>query len=1106
MKLQRTIIIVITAFLLQNVWAVDRGLKFRHLNIDQGLSNNYVTSLLKDSQGFVWVGTFDGLNRYDGYDFQTYKSNGEEKLLLSSNIINCLYEDSEGKLWVGTMGGGLNCIDAKRNSVKVYDYDSMRTSIGSNHIFDIVEDKSGNLWMATGGGLNKYDPTTDQFQWFTPAHGLSNDNAVSITLYNNTLLIGTYGGGVDVLNIETEEIYSLNTKLGADIDGHVLRLFCDNEGLIWIATEKGGLWCYNPEDESCVHFGEKEGEYSFLNNNFPVDFAEDGRSRIWISTDKGGLFCFDKSTDTFTNLKNNPLIGESLKSDALTRMLIDSNNFLWVGTYDKGLCVTNLNQENIIHITHRENKPNSLSDRSVNFIYEDNDGDVWIGTENGLNRADSQFDIRQKLFRSDGLSDNVGLTILETKQGELWIGTYTGGISIYNKHAQTFRYLKKPEDESVKGIASDFIRSLYQDSHGLIWIGTVRGGVNVYNPTDDSFKHYPNTHNERRFLTSSNALSIVEDDEQNIWIGTYGGGVNVFNRKTETFSYLQHDKDDKQSLSSDQVTCQLFDSNGNYWVGTNFGLNLMNPDGKTFTVYNVEDGLANNAVVGLLEDNTGHLWITTQNGLSIFDLELGTFTNFFKEDGLQENVFHYNSIIKLSNGSIVCGGINGLNVFKPELSIKKRVPQPVVITSLSIYNKQVKHGVLEDGRVVYEGKLSEVDRIYLSYQDKLFEISYSTLEFRNPKQTVYQYKIDELHTNWINLGNKNVISFHNLRPGEYTLRIKSTTSNSHQESEEKVLRLSIKPPFYATSWFYIVAILSLISGVFGFLQIKSRNARLKQKELKQIVANKTRELWQANEKLEKHKENLERLVDERTKDLRLAKEKAEKADALKTAFLANMSHEIRTPMNAILGFVDLLINVDVSEEESAYFKELIQSNGETLMRLIDDIMDLARIESGDFRIQKSHFDITAEVEQITSNYLDGNCGLQPGVRFRYNKLEHPVEVYTDRIRLRQVITNLINNAIKFTESGSIKFNYTIEGDQMRGYVQDTGIGIPAREIDNIFNRFNKLEGNSEKVYRGTGLGLAITKELIKQLGGSINVESEKGKGSTFYFNIKITDD
>ncbi len=1104
MNISRVIILILWAITFQCSLANKSDLRFNHLTIDQGLSNNYVTSILKDAQGFIWIGTSDGLNRYDGYDFQLINSYGEGDLKLSNNIINCLFEDSDGCLWIGTMGGGLNRLDNARSTVTHFEYDTLKNSISSNHVFKIVEDKSGAIWIATGGGLNKFDRRNGQFSHFNEADGLGHDNLVSMELDEDKLWIGTYGGGINIFNTKNNEISTLITPSGIIDSDLVWDIFKDSDGLIWIATEKEGLCYYNPKTKSYRYFLQKEGAYNFLNNNFPVNITEDEKKRIWISTDQGGLYCYTKEDDKFKNIVNNPYLIESIKTNALTRLLIDDNNMLWVGTYDKGVSFTNLNQENIIHITHQVDDRSSLSNKSVNCIYEDSDGDIWIGTENGLNKVDTDFNVIQKYDLSNGLSDNVALSVLEV-DNELWIGTYTGGISVFNKETGQFRYLNKASANDESRLTSDFVRVLFKDSHGLIWIGTVRGGVDVYNPATGKITNYPNTYPEGAYLNSSNVMSIYEDEESNIWLMTYGGGINKFDRASQSFSYYMHSKENKSSLSSNQAICQLFDSRGNYWVGTNFGLNRLNADRQSFTSFYMEDGLVSNAVVGLVEDNDGNLWITTQNGLSLYNLETGIFSNYYREDGLQENVFHYNAITRLKNNDIVCGGINGINVFKADVKLEVRQPFPVIITGLSVFNKQVNFGTEIDGREIYEGHLSETNAINLSYKDKLFELTYSTLEYRNAKQTSYQYKIDELHDEWINLGSKNHISFHNLTPDNYTFRIKSIITNGKLESEETVLAINIAPPFYTTYWFYVLMVVLFVSLVVAFYFIKNRSARRQRAILQQKVAEKTKELWLANEKLEKHKGNLEQLINERTKDLKAAKEKAEKADALKTAFLANMSHEIRTPMNAILGFIDLLNEAELSIEDSTYFKGLIQSNSITLMRLIDDIMDLARIESGDIFIKKTRFEITAEVEKICAIYHGENNDLKEGVEFICNRIEQPIEVYTDPVRLKQIITNLINNAIKFTEKGSITFNYSIESGRMSCYVRDTGIGIPQKEIGNIFNRFNKLEGYSEKVYRGTGLGLAITKELIRLLGGHIYVESKQGEGSTFYFDIDLTE-
>jgi len=1079
----------------------ESDLKFRNLTIDQGLSNNYVTAIHKDAKGFVWVGTYNGLNRYDGYDFKTIVSNGEAELKLSGNIINCIFEDSKGILWVGTMGNGLNCFDTEKNEITVYKHDSLSAnSICSDHIFDMEEDAEGNIWIATGGGLSMYDPSTQTFLNYTFVNSnLKTNNLVCLAVDGDELWIGTYGKGIYILDINTKQMRHFDHVE----TNHALDIYKASNGLIWIATDDQGLITFNPKTNVNEQFLFKKGEYNFINNRFPNKIKEDSNHTIWITTDRGGLYTFNPKDSIFHHYTNNPALNESLVSDALTHILIDNNNMLWIGTYDKGVCLSNLNQRSLIHKSHEFNNPHSISDIDVNCIFEDSDGQIWIGTENGLNRCDTNFVVTNKYFANAGLPDNVCLAITESSNGEIWIGSYTGGLSIYNKKMDSFRYFRKPPD-GQNGISSDFIRSVYEDSFGLMWIGTIRGGVDVYNPSNDTFINYPNTFTQKKYLNSSNVLSIREDSESNMWLVTYGGGVNVFDRKSGTFRYLSNISGQDNSLSSDHATCQLFDSNGDYWVGTNNGLNKLNPDKKTFTRFFIADGLACNSITGIVEDDRKNLWISTQNGLSVYHIPTDVFTNYYKEDGLQENVFHYNAITKLKNGSIVCGGSNGLNIISASVELQKRQPQKVVITGLSLFNNKVNFGVDSDGRVLHDGPIEKTQEINLAYKDKLFAISYSTLEYNNPKQTKYKYKIDELHDEWIHLGSKNTISFHNLRPDYYTFRIKSITVGGAFESDETILYLNIRPPFYRQSWFYVFCTTLIAILVFLLLYARHKTIQKQQRVLAKLVNAKTKELSLANKKLEQHRSNLEQLVEERTMDLKYAKDKAEKADALKTAFLANMSHEIRTPMNAILGFVDLLSEPEIGEEDSRYFKELVQSNGLSLMRLIDDIMDLARIESGDIYIRKERFELTKMINEVCAIYGGEQNKLCDGVQFTTKKPDGECQIYTDPDRLKQIIINLINNASKFTEQGEIRFDYQmIDDDQIQFVVRDTGIGIPPAEVKNIFNRFNKLEGRGQKVYRGTGLGLAITKELVKLLGGSVWVESQPGKGSAFYFTIDI---
>ncbi|MCU4174476.1 two-component regulator propeller domain-containing protein [Carboxylicivirga sp. N1Y90] len=1087
----------------------ENDLKFRNITIDHGLSNNCITAIHKSSNGFMWIGTTNGLNKYDGYEFKLLKNKANSQSKIDKEIINCLFEDSKENLWIGTMGSGLSRYNERSNTFIHFSEDSLQDKgINSNHIFDIVEDKDGTLWIGGGSGLNHYNPENNTFKHYnyqeTEPDGISGDNVFSLALNNDDeLWIGTYGDGISVLNLKTDTFKHYNSKNSKLSDDHILDIHRDTDGLIWIATEKGGLNLFNPNTQSFSSFQKQGNTFNFINNSFPVDIKEDKDHRIWISTDRGGLYYYDKKTNEFHYYLNNPSIKESLHSNALSKLLIDDNNLLWTGTYDKGICISNLNQKNLVHITHTDNSSRSISDKNVNCIFQDSKENIWIGTEMGLNVTDSRFSLFEKYVLNDGLSDNVCLTIKEISNGEIWIGTYTGGINIYDPKQKSFKSLRhNPNDSNT--ISSDFIRSIYEDSQGLMWIGTIRGGVDVYNPQTKQFKNYPNTHNEFIHLTSSNIMSIIEDKNADIWLATYGGGVNIYDRSEDNFIYHKHDANKPNSLSNDQVICQFIDSDGTIWIGTNSGLNKYNAKDSTFSHFFIEDGLPHNSIVGIIEDADKNLWITTANGLSRYNIRNKTFSNYFKEDGLQANVFLYNSSCILKNGKLVFGGTNGLSLLDPKKNGKEKTPPKVYFTDASIFNTRIDAGKSEDGRTIHDGPIHETKELDLKYRDKLFTLNYSTLEYKTSKQVHYQYKIEQLHDDWISLANENSLSFHNLSPDKYILNIRSYSPGTDNYGETNTLKITIRPPLYGNKYF--IAFLIILSIIIAWIlyRLKNFNARRQKEELQRLVKEKTKALKKAYNELEEHRNNLEVIVDKRTTDLVKAKDKAERADALKTAFLANMSHEIRTPMNAILGFVQLLNIPGNSEEDNDYYRELVQSNSLTLLSLIDDIMDLARIESGNFTIKKQDFNFTNEINDICAIYSEKIISQNPQVKFVFNNEGEALNIHTDPLRLKQIIVNLINNAQKFTEKGQIVVNYKInDAGQLICSVQDSGIGIPAHEIKNIFSRFRKLDGGSEKIYRGTGLGLAITRELVKLLGGEIWVESEVGLGSTFFFTVDI---
>jgi signal transduction histidine kinase/streptogramin lyase len=1136
-KIKTGIALLFLMLIIQVISANPVDLKFSHLNKAEGLSNQTVNSILKDSRGFMWFGTYDGLNLYDGYNIRVFRKILNDSTSLSNNIVNHVFEDSKGRIWLGTMGGGLNLYNPENNSFRswVYDPDEPK-SISSDNVFCVVEDNDGFLWIGTGSGINKFIEKDNAFERygtdaFNP-NSLPHDYVTDLVFDNTSRLwIATYGGGVSILNIYTGQFTNIKKGPGGTNDNEIWDLHIDHKQQVWIGTANGGLNYYNPKTKEFKVYTDLPKQFNYLKNTNVVSINEDNENNIWFATDRGGLYQFYEG-EIIAHM-HDPTRKESMSSNALTRIYFDEHNVLWVGTYDQGINKANLDQIKFQHIRNDFVNPNSLSDNNVNAIYQDNIGDIYIGTEKGLNITDENFE-NFKLYLAEGKennhpNDNVCLTIIKPHNDELWFGGYTGGINILDLPTQKFRYFIKNDEESLS-LSSNFIRCLYQDSRGTIWAGTVRGGMCKYLPQKKGFKNYPYQWEDSTYLNSTNVMDII-DDGKFLYIATYGGGLNILDLDTEKVSYFTYNEKDSLTISDNLAITLHFDSKGSLWIGTINGLNRFDLKKKKFIRYYQHHGLPNNSIMGILEDDAANLWISTIDGLSKMNIETGSFENYFKENGLQDNSFIYNSCAKLKNGRLAFGGVNGLSVFYPsQINSHLNIPK-VYFTGLKVFNKEVS--VSHGDNAILKESIFTADNIHLTHKHALFSIEFSTLTYYSARQIHFEYRLSE-NEKWIHLGSRNHISFHNLNPGVYNLTVRAKSNDGKIYGKPSSIRLEIKPPFYKNWVTYVL--LGFFLGLLGmsYYLYRIRSIKTQGKKLEKMVFEKTMELQEANgllqdhqaelemqneeissqrdlaenqrkriekqhKELELHRNHLEQLIVERTRDLIEAKEKAEESDRLKSSFLANMSHEIRTPMNAILGFIQLLDDDDNLPSEREMYKELINQSGEKLLALITDLIDLAKIESNQLTITKSQFNLNGLLKNLYLLFVNHQKTHANKVvlTLSQSNLSDEFIITTDNNRLNQILTNLIDNAIKFTENGGVSFGYTYTPTHVKLFVQDEGIGIPEKDFKNIFNRFRKIEENKQKLYRGTGLGLAICKELTALLDGEILVSSELGKGTRF---------
>jgi signal transduction histidine kinase/ligand-binding sensor domain-containing protein/CheY-like chemotaxis protein len=1091
-------------------------LNFKHISATDGLSNNWVRCIYQDDQGFMWFGTTDGVNRYNGYDFKIYRPASKQKEYIGDLNINAILNRSINDLWI--------CTD-----IGVFSYNYTKDSLvylsifGRQQVFSILKTKEGYIWLGTINGLVKYDLKSGKILSYVH----NNDDHTSLS--NN----------------------------------YINTLFQDSGSNIWIGT-RDGLNFMNKETEKFIVFQASEKPNSLQGNNI-TSICEDHNKRIWIGTLQQGLSVITK--DKYGNIG----FKKVLKGKILN-LLVDSQNNLWVGKdSDGGMEKIQLNGFNINdklisqHYQFNPIDPKSISDNSIWYIYEDKLKDIWIGTLtegiNYLSRREKKFNIVEKEYNNTNSISNNHVNTFYDDEDFLWIGT-EGGLDRYDKKKGIYKHFKY-EYNNPGSLGGDAIKTIYKDSRGNLWVGVWSGGLNLYNYNTGLFKKY--LHNEKSpgSISNSNVYSICEDKRGNLWIGTVGGGLNRFDYKTGSFRSYLHDDKDPQSLSQNfvnyvfstssgklyvssyyslemynyeydnftrysfgndtssgnvgkNITSIFEDSKNNIWIAANTGLEIFDEKNNMFIPYNTNNGLPDLTIQGILEDQKGNLWICTIKGISKLDHGIDrpsnpVFTNFTNSDGLSGNEFIKRAIYQNNSGIMYFGSSKGFTYFHPDSILTNTIkPQVVLSEFMLLYSKGAQNNKYKS---IIEN-INTIEKLDLSYLNSNFVISYASLNYLHPEKNQYQYKLEGYDEDWIDAGNQRSVSYTNIQPGRYTFIVKGSNNDGVWCQSPKTLMIVIHPPWWRTLLFKIflvlVIVISIISTYYIRLSIlKRQNAILEQKvknrtnELSQINAileERQEEITIQNDELERHRNHLELLVEKRTSELVNAKIKAEEADRLKTSFLANMSHEIRTPMNAIYGFSGLLTDESLSKEEKSKFVSIISDNCESLLVLIDDILDISRIEVDKLEFTNEKYSVDDILINLENFFAHNN---EKDIEFKFvNKTgENGIILNNDKVRFRQVFINLLNNAYKFTESGHIKFGYEILQKKVRFFVSDTGIGIESSEIDKIFNHFYKIENNPVKLYRGTGLGLAICKKIVEMMGGDIWAESIVNKGSVFYFTL-----
>ncbi len=1072
---------------------------FKKLDLDVGLK--FVNAVYRDHEDYLWIGNMGiGLVRYDGYSTKSFLFDANDSCSISNNDIRSIYEDKTNTLWIGTKNG-LNRFIKGNESFIHYQSDSANIhSISSNSIFKVIEYKNSKLWILTQKGLSLYNRDKDNFTNYSPK------------------------GKNNLINFRD--------------------VVPDENGNLWCSGFFPGVYKFNIKTKKFFFYGFKHSNKDIISS---TSILYDNDDKLWIGFYGHGLYKFDPNKEMFYKIQQSQN-GNGINGSYITSIIQVNDSIILIGADQGGINEYNKNSQKFRYITSNNPKYGHLSSNGIYSLYMDNEGIIWVGTtRSGINYynkklisfhsySPSQEFVKQSIHQqSTAVSNGIIGCFMEDKDGLIWIGTDGGGINIFNPKNNSFTFINTKNNN----LTSDVIRCIQQDKDGIIWILFWQGDIMSYNKKNKQFKrHNFSLSDNKKTGLNQHYWSLHIDKKNRFWISYPNGEVDVFDDKGNCKNKFFPSKGARisnspylyESVNSDIYVCDnnglykyneseeamnivlklkapefvTIDSDSSIWIcSEKEGLFHYSKDKKLIQHYTEENGLANNYVCAIGVDQN-YVWCSTNSGLCMLNKKTNKFLNFTSKEGLPSNQFFEQAYLKTSNGEHFFGTTNGFLYFESnKIKLNKFIP-PVYISNIEVKGKQQN---------LFKNSYQKKDTIIINWEKDIpVTFSFLAINYSNPNNNQYAYILEGLEKKWnYTDAHQRKATYTNLNPGTYTFKVKASNNNGIWNEEGTRITIIIPVPFWQKPLVYAFAVLIIIIFSWTLIYLRNKQILTDKKKLEDKVRERTSVIEKQHNKLEKqrdelflHRNRLERLVEQRTKDLILAKKKAEESDRLKSYFLANMSHEIRTPMNAIIGFSSLLETTDLTEEEKSNYTSHIISNSESLLYLIEDILDFSLIESNQLNIKNTIVNINNLIDCIFTSFSLRHNSKSVKLQLNNTQRENNFLMDSDEYRIKQIISNLINNALKFTKEGFIELGTRKHNNKLEIYVLDTGKGISEKNIESIFTQFVKLEDDQIQAKQGVGLGLAISKRLAYLLGGILSVSSLEGKGSEFVFSLPLS--